>query len=471
MDPSLNPIPSPARPPAIGEVVEEGFVEEIRDDRTGEIHQSSAFLRQELRGLNLLRAEQEDLLRAGTPRFRCSCCEVGVTLRLSKLRRWHFRHLEEDGSCRYKTKGALSQDDFDARRYNGQKESPQHIRMKGLIRDSLHADGSFDRESILEEVRWRGQVKPGTWKIPDIQAIRNGTRIAFEIQLSSTYVNVMRERRMFYLAEGGLLFWVLTRLHEGDRRQFQDDILYPNNCNVFAIDEETKALSRTNAELTMRCGYLEPVREGWELRERWCERLVTLSELTLDLKNQRVFYFDYEKSRAEIEDSLRILDGANVLDGFTALLQAKANQETDQLDKWRSFKHTLPQVFKWPFDLYGGGFFVALDIYLSARSGHPVGWNYQALIQSAHRCVDIHPELLPFLEDCFRAFGRSAIFSDKRYAEKWVKKRAKAVAEASAKPETKVHLARLRHYQPAMEWLMPEARRGIALTLAQLDSV
>ena len=469
MDDSLNQPYSLARRPEVAEVVEEGFVEEIRDDRTGEIHKSPEFLRREVRELNILRAEQEDLLRADAPRFRCSHCAVGVTLRRSRLGRWHFRHAEEDGSCRYQTKGALSQDDFDARRYNGQKEGPEHIRMKGLIRDSLLADASFDQQSIREEVRWRGKVNPGTWKIPDIQATRNGTRIAFEIQLSSTYINVMRERRSFYLAEGGLLFWVLTRLREEDRRQFQDDILYPNNCNLFAIDEETRGLSHANSELTMRCGYLEPIREERQLRERWCERMVAFSELTVDLENQRVFYFDYEKARAEIERGLRTINGVSILDGFHELLRAKANQEGNVLDKWRTLKRTLPEEFTWPIDLYGEDFFTAVDIYLSARDGRPVGWNYDALIQSAHRCMDIRPDLLPFLEDCFKVFGRSAVFSDKRYSEKWERKRAKAVAEAIAKPDTKLHLNRLRHYRPAMEWLMPEIKRGIALTLAQLD--
>jgi hypothetical protein len=104
------------RPPEVAEVVEEGFVEEIRDDTTGEIHKSADFLRRELRELNRLRGEQEDLLNAGMPRFRCSYCEVGVVLRLSSLRRWYFRHVEEDGSCRYQTKGFLSQNDLDARR-------------------------------------------------------------------------------------------------------------------------------------------------------------------------------------------------------------------------------------------------------------------------------------------------------------------------------------------------------------------
>ncbi len=86
MDDSLNQPYSLARRPEVAEVVEEGFVEEILDDRTGKIHKSPEFLSREVRELNILRAEQEDLLRANTSRFRCSHCAVGVTLRRSRLR-------------------------------------------------------------------------------------------------------------------------------------------------------------------------------------------------------------------------------------------------------------------------------------------------------------------------------------------------------------------------------------------------
>jgi hypothetical protein len=76
----------------------------------------------ELIELNRLRGEQEDLLAAGKPRFRCAHCEVWLVRRLSALRRWYFRSDEEDGSFRYQSNGSQSQDDLDERSYNGWKE-------------------------------------------------------------------------------------------------------------------------------------------------------------------------------------------------------------------------------------------------------------------------------------------------------------------------------------------------------------
>jgi hypothetical protein len=88
-----------------------------------------------------------------------------------------------------------------------------------------------------------------------------------------------------------------------------------------------------NAELTFRCGYLEPVRDGWTFKERWCERIVSFSELTLDPANQRVYYFDYDNARSEIERALRTIDGRCILDEFESLLRFRANQGGNVLDK------------------------------------------------------------------------------------------------------------------------------------------
>lgn len=463
MTADLDTLPISHRP-ELAEVVEEGFVEEVRDGHSGKVYISSEFLRQEVRELNLLRGEQEDKLRAVDPRFRCAHCGVGVTLRRSPQGRWHFRHQHEDGSCRYQTKGVFSQDEFDARRYNGQKEGPAHKRMKSLIHDSLHADRLIDPHSILEEVRWKGKINPATWRIPDLQAMRNDIRIAFEVQLSSTYVNVMRERRHFYLTESGLLFWILTNISKESRRQFQDDVLFPNNCNMFAIDEETRDQSLTASELVLRCGYFEPIQEGWRLLERWHEKVVPVSTLTMDTAGQRAFYFDYDSTRRRIENEVRTIGGFNVIEEFRILVAE--NFTGDELKgKWLALKKKLPQDLKWPLECTGGNFLTAVRLYLSAREGAGVGWDYR-LIQVAHACVDRYPYLLPIFEDAMRAFGRNDL-TDKRYAAKWVRKKEEMFAWRPDEP-AKMQLMRLRHYRAAMEWLMPEIRGGIASVFAHV---
>ena len=41
--------------------------------------------------------------------------------------------------------------------------------------------------------------------------------VAFEIQMSTTHLNVIAARKLFYLKEGGLPFWVFALFDQGPR--------------------------------------------------------------------------------------------------------------------------------------------------------------------------------------------------------------------------------------------------------------
>jgi hypothetical protein len=56
---------------------------------------------------------------------------------------------------------------------------------------------------------WKGAIS-GEWRKPDVRATYNDVNIAFEIQLSTTYLDVIVGRRQFYLEQGGLLFWIFA---------------------------------------------------------------------------------------------------------------------------------------------------------------------------------------------------------------------------------------------------------------------
>ena len=237
---------------------------------------------------------------------------------------------------------------------------------------------------------------------------------------------------------------------------------------MFAVDEETRDLSRARGELVVRCGYIEPVQEGWQVRERWHERIVAVSELTIDLANQRVYFFDYETARRNVERAVRTIGGENVLDGLKAVVERVGGHD-EALVSWRLLKKKLPSELRWPMDLYGGHFFTAVAMYLSARQGSGVGWNYQ-LIQVAHLCADRYPYFLPILEGAFRAFGRSDVFTDSRYAEKW-KAKVDKIRGLPLDDSAKVQLTRLRHFRQAMEWLMPEVKQEIAGIFSRLPPI
>ena len=75
-----------------------------------------------------LRMDLRTEIKRGTPRYACAFCGVPVYL-VSRAaeRRFFFRHTLEDGRCPARTRGELSQEEIDARRYNGIKESSRHL--------------------------------------------------------------------------------------------------------------------------------------------------------------------------------------------------------------------------------------------------------------------------------------------------------------------------------------------------------
>ena len=189
-------------------------------------------------------------------------------------------------------------------RYNGQKEGPDHKRIKQLLRVSIDADSSFDPNKTREEKNWYGSTDEKKWRRPDIAATRilenNSQQIAFEIQLSSTYLKVIAERRLFYLQENALLFWIFKDADLIDPRQYQDDLFYNNNSNLFVIDEETALLSKEQGKLIFRCCYYEPVLDGLTIKDSPRERFVAFDELTIDIEQQRVYWLDYKNEKEKL---------------------------------------------------------------------------------------------------------------------------------------------------------------------------
>ncbi|MFZ0495163.1 MAG: DUF6035 family protein [Methylocella sp.] len=185
-------------------------IAEITDLETGEIHDVSTFI-----GLHRYdafiekRGQVRERLHTGKCKFACAWCGTPAYIVSNQCKRFFFRHLIEDGSCAAHTRGTLSQDEIRARKYHGLRESEAHKRIKALIERSLNADPAF--HTIQQEKVWRAARNPKALRQPDVQARSNDRRFAFEVQLSTTFLDVVVGRRLFYREEGALLVWVVAR--------------------------------------------------------------------------------------------------------------------------------------------------------------------------------------------------------------------------------------------------------------------
>lgn len=240
------------------------------------------------------------------PLYACSLCSVPVYLIKQHDRKgFFFRHEIEDDRCPAKTRGDLSQEEINARKYDGIKESLAHIHMKNMVIRSLEADPRFS--DIQYEKRWAGKITD-RWRKPDVSAVYDDggpggpLKVAFEVQLSTTFLDVIAERRLFYLKENALLFWIFAEFHDTGRRLMQDDIFFNNNQNAFVVTNQTLALSMEHKAFHVDCRWYEPMADGGSSPLQ--QAFVPFHELRIERTTQRAFHFDYDAALAALPPDL-----------------------------------------------------------------------------------------------------------------------------------------------------------------------
>ena len=180
-------------------------------------------------------------------KYLCAECFIPVHLCCLRAKRRSFSSTPSRTADAAPSPAANSpQDEIKSRKYNGAKESFLHREMKEWLVDSLHASGKFTE--IRQEKRWEGLVT-GAWRKPDVSARYGDLKLAFEVQLSTTFLDVIAERRSFYFKEGGLLFWVFARFDEDGRRLTLEDVFFNNNQNAFIASESTRDASQCGGEV------------------------------------------------------------------------------------------------------------------------------------------------------------------------------------------------------------------------------
>lgn len=402
-----------------------------------------------------VRAEKEN------PLFRCSICGVSVYICRGKTEnRFFFKHRHENGNCPAITRGNLSQKELDARKYNGAKESTLHIKMKEWVTECLRVDGRF--ESIAKEARWSGPLS-GDWRQPDVRATYKGIPIAFEIQLSTTYLNVIAERREFYLKQGGLLFWIFAVFDSECRRMTEDDVFYNNNQNAFIVHACTVAASIANKEFFVECVWAEPTRDGGT--SAFHRKRVSFHDLTLEPSSQRAYYFDFDGRRQQLRDEVevekrRLQDAAaakdqKLRDEFEVWWGGNRYDEREGKQPWAEFREQLCQRgIKLPVRLSELDLGLVTALY-SAKNDRPWGQRKKKLVEVAHSIANAHKEHFVWFMHAVRKFDRFESMRTEGNPKKWAVKYALCKAEYKVDPglflPSRVH-------QDLIEFLFPELR-------------
>lgn len=376
---------------------------EILDMENGENVDLQVFLSRELSLVIKDRAELASRYARNPeePWLVCQLCSAPVILVRTKGRRFHFRHHpreEVEQKCSISTRGQLSAEQINCIKYNAAKESSAHLRLKSIIRDSLIADENCSELQV--EAVWKGMrlADRAQWRKPDVQVEHAGQRLAFEVQLSTTYLTEIVGRREFYRMNNGGMVWVFQSFDPSITRTSEEDIFYLNNHNVFIVNEATLERSRHAKHMAMDCWYAVPHLRGKTIINEWVMEEVFLYQLTVDTKAQKVFFKDYDAIRAELESSLDISKARQAFYDFWFEHAPNDCRETDAA--WvilrEKMRVALPRLHL-PTDYRTGKFHGAISLMLSARFGRPVGYNLPRLLNVANTAFDHYKQYLyPF---------------------------------------------------------------------------
>lgn len=237
----------------------------------------------------------------------CPICFQPLIIAGTKKQKIHFRHFQDSEICPIKTGCKLTAEQILAMKFNGQKEGLAHKTNKIFIHDTLKKDISFEdvkMEKTFREENTKGVAKE--WRRPDVSAFytTNKVKIVFELQVSTTFIDVIIDREKFYKERDAYIAWVFLNF-EG-KRFTELDIAYANKSNALVLDDECKALCQQHNELYFRCYYRKPyiVDGALIIEHEWESTLVSIKELTFDDVNLKLFYFDTDKAELELLDEI-----------------------------------------------------------------------------------------------------------------------------------------------------------------------
>lgn len=255
--------------------------------------------------------------RVGELSMLCSTCYQPVILAGRLDQSFYFRHIKDSDDCPIKTTSHLSFDEINAMKYNGQKEGPLHRDNKLLIARLLEIDPSFTNievEKTFREENTTGIAKK--WRRPDVSAINVSlnARVAFELQVSTTFIDIIIAREEFYKENASFILWIFLEFEE---RKFTElDIFYANKSNAFIFDDEAKSASLIAGRLILKCCYHEysivELDDDVKISSHSISKLVALDDLTYDNNTGKIYFFDSDKSEKNAQNLAKKIKEENI---------------------------------------------------------------------------------------------------------------------------------------------------------------
>lgn len=249
---------------------------------------------------------------------------------------------------------------------------------------------------------WPVRALPEAWKGPLTgeppatgysTTVYNGLPIAFEIQLSTTHLDVIAARRDFYMQEGGLLVWLFAEFDTEHRRMTIDDVFYNNNLNAFVVNAKT-----VEASLKRRSSCWTA--SGLAVRVVAIQAYIAVSCPSTNCGLTRPNRHTTSTTRQR-SDNLRQRSKPKQLlrDDFEAWMGA-TSYGPEASTQWSAFRRRFKQ-FDVELPLSQLNIEPAADLSLFGQNNRPWGQKHKHLVEVAHRVANSEKDHLKwFIPRC-----------------------------------------------------------------------
>lgn len=188
------------------------------------------------------RRANEHSYQSGNARFLCAECNKAVKIvgKVDGIVCMHFKHIRRNPECPFHSESGRTP----GGKFRGAQEGYEHRRLKKAIANVLRIQ--FGADKVWEERRICSPGDPQEWRKPDVLVEMNGKLTAIELQLSTTFLNVIVEREIFYDRHDIRLLWVFrdAPADPAELRLTFKDVLTGNHGHayLFNADAEMRSL-------------------------------------------------------------------------------------------------------------------------------------------------------------------------------------------------------------------------------------
>ena len=363
-----------------------------------------------------LRRQLKECCKRNEEYLVCGLCYQPIYLAGTPQGEFFFKHRHERGDCPIKTKGKYSQAEINRMKYNGQKESLLHKELKDFIFTQINRDTRYTDVSKEERVKSKSLSKE--WRKPDVSSVFKNRPLVFEIQLSTTYLDVITERELFYSTEKIFILWVFHQFDVDRLRFTEKDIFHLNKGNAFVINDDTKRLSEEAGELLFLCYYKVPDFYNGRLSFNWQSKYITLDELSFDEKTFKPYFFDFDRAELELkkqQNKHRLKEFEDYWKRRATLLDSERRDQDSYYCRVFGDMGIHVNKFERPLESI-------LNALFSVKRGEIIGYKFENFVALANLIFEARKEYIGIFLWAFEKYGRKHLVEGAESFQKKLKK-------------------------------------------------